>query len=377
MNREERHNNIKLLGGSSFFNEIGSEMMAPILPFYITSLGGGGVIIGLISGMREGFSSLFKLFGGYFADKFGKRKELIFFGYFVSIIFKFLFGIAGSWQQLIAFVSLERFGKLRDAPRDTIIAESTHHRGLWFGVHRMMDTVGAIFGSVLVLFLFWKFSFSYRTIALIAASFSFFSLLVLRKVHLLKFKKTKKSLSYGIKHLDIKLKYFIFVTGFFTISYFGMYMFLILRAQQISGNIVLPLSMYVIMNLFFAGFSIPFGKLSDKIGRKNVLMMGYILFFVVCFGFFYFSSLIALAILFSLYGLVQAIIETNQRAFVADLAGEMKGTAHGFYYLVVGGVGIPAGLIAGYLWTISSSLMFGYLTIVSFISILLLNFLKK
>ncbi|MBT4257985.1 MFS transporter [archaeon] len=375
--KKQRHDNIKLLGRSSFFNDIGSEMVAPILPFYILALGGGGVAVGLISGLKEGFSSLFKLFGGYFSDRTGNRKSIILFGYFISVLFKFLLGIAGSWQQLIAFVSFERFGKLRDAPRDTIIAESTAHRGRWFGFHKMMDTTGAVIGSLIVLFLLWKFSFDYKTIIFIAAGFSLFSILTISKLKVNKIKTTERSVFYGVKSLSSKLKYFIFVAAVFTFANFGMYMFLILRAKDLTGNIFLPLLLYAIMNIFFASFAIPFGKLSDRFERKSILLLGYILFLVVCLGFIYFNSLISLFFLFALYGLVLAIVESNQKAFVADLAGEMKGTAHGFYYMIIGLVGIPAGVIAGILWNVSSQVMFGYLAIVSIISIILLNFLRK
>src|SRR3989344_1890436 len=102
--------------------------------------------------------------------------------------------------------------------------------------------------------------------------------------------------------------------------------------------------------------------MSDKIGRKKVLMMGYILFFIVCIGFIFLSNIPSLIILFSLYGLVYAITQSNQRAFVSDLSGKMKGTALGFYYMVIGLVNIPAGFIAGYFWDISYSLMFGYIS---------------
>ena len=116
------------LGTSSFLNDVGGEMIVPILPFYIVALGGGGIALGLISGLREGLSSIFKILGGWFSDRIGERKMFVFLGYFFSFIAKFFIGLAASWQQLLAFVSLERFGKFRDAPRDAIISESKKHR---------------------------------------------------------------------------------------------------------------------------------------------------------------------------------------------------------------------------------------------------------
>src|SRR3989338_10466422 len=105
--------NAWFLGSSSFLNDAGGDMIAPILPFFIQALGGGGIAIGLLSGLREGLSSLFKLFGGWFSDRIGKRMPFVFFGYLFSVIFRFLLAIANSWQLILGVVSLERFGKLR------------------------------------------------------------------------------------------------------------------------------------------------------------------------------------------------------------------------------------------------------------------------
>ncbi|MCK9595863.1 MFS transporter [Candidatus Pacearchaeota archaeon] len=369
--------NIFLLGGASLFNDVGSEMITPILPFYITQLGGAGLAVGLISGLREGLASLFKLFGGWFSDKMGKRMPFIFFGYFVSIIFRFLLSTINLWQYLIAFISFERFGKLRDAPRDALITQSTHHRGRGFGIHQMLDTTGGIIGTILVIFLFWKLQLGIKTIIIIAAGISAFSIIPLFFVREPKFKSTKISLLKGIHKLDKHLKYLIFVISFFTLGNFGLYLFLLLRAREISGNIVVPLVIYAVFNLVSAIFLVPFGNLSDKIGRKKVLLSGYILFFIISLGFIYVDSLFYLIILFALYGLVFAITQANQKAFVSDISGELKGTAFGFYSFVTGIVNILGGLIAGILWDISYSVMFTYISVIAFISIILLIFVKK
>ncbi|MBI2056723.1 MFS transporter, partial [Candidatus Pacearchaeota archaeon] len=129
INEKKGNKNIKLLGGSSLFNDIGSEMITPILPFYVTALGGGGFAIGTLSGLREGLSSLFKILGGWISDKIGKRRGFVFAGYLISVISRFFLVLAKTWQAIIGLISVERFGKLRDAPRDAIIAQSTKKRG--------------------------------------------------------------------------------------------------------------------------------------------------------------------------------------------------------------------------------------------------------
>ena len=369
--------NINLLGGSSFFNDVGSEMITPILPFYIIALGGAGFAVGLLSGLREGLASLFKLLGGWLSDRIGKRKPFVFLGYFISIIARFLLVIANSWQYLIGLVAAERLGKLRDAPRDVIIARSTRRRGRGFGIQQMMDAAGAVVGTMLVLFLFWKLSLSFKTIILVAAIISILSLVPLFFVKDSKTQKIKDSLVKGIKHLDKRLKYFIFVASIFTIANFGLYMFLLLRARDITGSIVVPLILYILFSLAYAGFAVPFGKLSDKIGRKKVLVMGYVLFLLVSISFIYVNMILYLAIAFFLYGLVYAITQSNQRALVSDLSGKMKSTAMGFYYSMTGLVNIPAGIIAGLLWDVSYKTMFIYISVVAVISVILILFIRE
>lgn len=368
--------NIWYLGFSSFFNDIGSEMIAPILPFLIIGLGGGGVAVGAVSGLREGLASVFKLAGGWYSDKLGKRKPLIFLGYLFSVIFRFLLALANSWQYILAFMSLERIGKSRDAPRDAIIADSTKQRGRGFGIQQMLDTSGAILGSLIVLFLLWKFAIGYKPIILIAGIVSFLSLIPILFVHEPKIKKQKKNIFKGVEDFNKKLKYFIFVMSVFTLVNFGLYMFLLLRVKNLTGSTVIAIALGVLFNFIWAVFAIPFGTLSDRFGRKKILLAGYVLFFLVTLGFVYLTDITSLIFLFVLYGLVWAITQTVPRAYISDLADTMKGTAFGFYQFVIGLVSIAGGIIAGFLWNISATTMFTYMAVVALISIILLLFTK-
>ncbi|MBI2003917.1 MFS transporter [Candidatus Pacearchaeota archaeon] len=377
INEKKGNKNIKLLGGSSLFNDIGSEMITPILPFYVTALGGGGFAIGTLSGLREGLSSLFKILGGWISDKIGKRRGFVFAGYLISVISRFFLVLAKTWQAIIGLISVERFGKLRDAPRDAIIAQSTKKRGRGFGIHQAFDAAGGIIGILLVIFLFWKLGLDFKIIILIAALISSFSLIPLFFVREPKIKPAKEGLFKGIKKLDKKLKYFIFVASVFTLANFGLYMFMILLAKNFTGSVLTSLILYAVFNFIFALFVIPFGKLSDKIGRKKVLFMGYSLFLFLALSFIFFSSLIYLVIAFVVYGLIYAMIMSNQRALVSDLSGKMKGTALGFFYFAVGLMNILAGIVAGILFDISYKIMFAYLSVIAFISIILLAFVRE
>jgi MFS family permease len=375
--KDDPKKNVILLGASSMFNDFSAEMITPVLPFYITALGGAGFAIGALSGLREGLASLFKIVGGWISDRTGKRKPLIFLGYLISLISRLLLLLANSWQWVIGFVSLERFGKMRDAPRDAMIASYGSNRGRNFGIQQLLDNIGGILGIAAVIILFWKFNIDFKLIIVIASIIAILSIVPLFFVEEKKYSKDKESLIQGVREINKKLKYFVLVASVFTLANFGISMFLLLRVEEITGSILISLGTYALFNISYAIFVMPFGKLSDKIGRKKVLMMGYVLFFIVSLGLIFFSSLTFLIVAFVLYGVVLAITHANQRAFASDLMGKMKGTSMGFYHSVIGVVNIPAGIIAGLLWDISPTIMFIYIAIVAFIAVILLHSLKE
>ncbi len=376
--------NIILLGLVSFLTDISSEMMMPILPLFIVALGGAGLAVGLIGGLGDSLSSILKLISGYWSDKTGARKPFVYSGYSTSAVSKFFFAFATTWTHILILRPLERVGKgLRTAPRDAIIADSISKEqlGKGFGIHRAMDTAGAIIGSILALIFVWYFNLTFIAIFLIAA---FIALLALIPLYWVKERKKEKpeklTLEIGLKGLSDSLKFFILAATIFALGNFS-YMFFILRAQQSFTEemaIIIPIFLYILYNIVYTIFSIPAGGLSDKIGRKNVIIFGYSLFGLTCIGFAFFQSFTSLIVLFSLYGLVLALIDGNQRAFVSDLSLEdLKGISLGTYHTAIGLVILPASIIAGVLWDINPTMMFFYGAGMSFIAVIFLAFMQK
>jgi len=375
--------NILLLGIVSFLNDLSSEMIMPILPMFIKALGGAGLTVGLVGGFRDSISSILKVFCGYWSDRTGKRKIFIFSGYLTSSAFKLWLAFAKTCQQAVIFAALERIGKgLRTAARDAIIAESVAtQRGKGFGIHRALDTSGAILGSIVVLLLFWFFGFGFKSIIFVAGVISFVSLIPLRFVQEGKRKPQQTTLKVGLKNLPKSLKLFILISGIFALGNFS-YMFFIIRAQQFfTGrlSIAVPVLLYILFNIFYAGFAIPLGAASDKIGREKVIILGYLLFSLTSLGFAFLTSLPALIILFALYGISYAAVDGNQRAFVSDLSSpQLKATALGTFHAATGLIAMPANLIAGLLWQkIAPNLTFIYGSILGFISVVLFIALRN
>ncbi len=287
--------NILLLGLVSLLTDLSSEMMVSILPMYITSLGGTAFIVGLTGGLGDSISSLLKVFSGYWSDRTGRRKPFVFFGYGASAVAKLALALSTTWGQILGFRAVERTGKgMRDAPRDAIIADSADIlvRGKAFGIHRTMDTAGAIGGSLLALLLFWVFGLHYKTIILVCAVVAFASLIPFLWVKDVRREPQKRSLGLNFRALPRELKYFVFVAAVFALGNFTSWFF-VLRARRFlcrdclreDRAVAIAIGLYCLFNVVYAAFSIPVGILSDRIGRGRILLLGYALLGVTFFGF--------------------------------------------------------------------------------------------
>lgn len=379
--------NIIFLGLVSFFADISSEMVYPLIPIYLTaSLGATPVLVGIIEGIAESLASLLKVFSGYISDKYNRKKPIAFCGYATGLIYKIALIFASSWFGILGARIIDRLGKgIRTAPRDVMVSESAikSQEGKTFGIHKAMDMAGSAIGILLAYILLKNIgSGSYKTIFAISIIPVFFALLmfVFIKENRTRTETRKKEYFWkNAKNLDSNLKIYLMVAFIFTLGN-SSNTFLLLKAYSIGFSTTNVILLYFIYNVCAAIFAIPFGKYSDKAGRKKVLVAGYLMFSVVYLGFAFAWQQWMLLIAFILYGLYTAMVTGVERAFIAEISpANLKGTMLGLHSTIVGIALLPASLIAGILWnSLGSRAPFIFGAILSTLSAIILGiFLKK
>lgn len=380
-NKQKIHPNIIWLGIVSCLNDVSSEMIIPILPLLITKVGGTGIALGLVGGLRDSFADMLKFFFGYLSDKKHKRKEFIFTGYLTAGVFRLLLIFARSWSIIFALVGLERIGKgIRTSPRDALISQSIPDRmGRGFGIHRSLNTLGAIFGSIFVFFLLWKLNYTITSIIIISSIIGLISLVPLLWVKDLPMPKNNVPFSFSLKKFSTAFKAFTAVASLFSLANIS-YMFFMLRVLDVSKNgFATPLLLYIMYNIFYTLSAVPIGIVSDAIGRWKIIVLGYTLFAIASLGFALGFDVATLAVSFMVYGVSAAIVKVGHNAFVSDLSKpELRATALGIFDTITGIVTLSGGLIAGVMWEkIGHHVIFYYAAALAFISVLFLLSLKK
>ncbi len=355
--------NVWVVTITSFLTDISSEMLLSLLPLFLYGvLGIRTSLIGVIEGLAESTASLLKAFSGWFSDRLGRRKGLAVLGYTLSTVAKPFLYFATTWWTVLGVRFADRVGKgLRTAPRDALVADSVDEkqRGLAFGLHRAGDTAGAMIGILLALGLVALTGGStqltresFQVVVLLSVIPAAAAVIVLavgaRENQRADFKGSAPKLS--LVGMDSRFRWFLAIVVLFTLGN-SSDAFLIIRAQTAGLEVGGILGMMVSFNLAYAILATPAGALSDRIGRRRVLIGGWLLYALVYLGFSRATAGWQAWALMVVYGLYYGLTEGVAKAFVADLVPEeRRGTAYGLYNAAIGLMVFPASALAGFLW---------------------------
>jgi MFS family permease len=353
--------NVIVTGIASLLTDVSTEMTYPLIPLYISALGAPPAVIGLIEGFAESTASVLRVFSGWFSDRLRRRKPVAIAGYASSTVGKLLLYISTGWGLVFAGRMVDRFGKgIRTAPRDALIADSTAKggRGTAFGLHRALDTLGAAVGVLAAIWLVSRMGHSlvphdYQRlflVSLIPAALGVMALLFARERR--KQAEARKLPRLSLKLLPTRLRWFLFVVFLFSLGN-SSNQFLILRAKNLGMSVLAALAAYLLYNVVYSILSYPAGRLSDRIGRKRLLVAGYAFYGIVYIGFALARGPEAVWILFAIYGAFSALNEGLEKALVADVSPpEHRGTFVGLHSTLTGVGLLPASLLAGGLWSL-------------------------
>ncbi len=356
MTKRKINLNVVLLGLVSFFTDVSSEMITKVLPHFLESIGAGGAFIGVIEGLAETTSSTLKIVSGYFSDKFKNRKWLAFFGYAESTFTKIFLPFTVTPFGILIIRVTERIGKgIRTAPRDALISSYTNetNRGLYFGFHRALDTLGAAVGPLLGIWVLNKLGkTNYQAVFKYALIPAFIALILMLFVREHEFKETiKKAKSSSKFDLGKRFYFFIAVVTIFTLGN-SSDAFITMYAENLGLLATTILALWALHSTIYGLLSAPLGALSDKIGRKKTIIIGYTVYGLSYLGFALTKISSFLWIFFIIYAIYYAFTEGAQKAFVADLVedDDSRGTAYGIYNFGVSITAFPASFIAGILY---------------------------
>jgi len=363
--------NVWAVSVTSFLTDISSEMVINLIPLFLANvLGEKTVIIGLIEGIAETTASLLKIFSGWLSDRLGQRKWLAVAGYGLSTLAKPFLYFAASWPLVLLVRFADRMGKgIRTAPRDALVADSIAEgqRGLAFGLHRAADTGGAFLGLLVAAIVVWATQAGQVTLAretfqmvvllsVVPAALAVIALaLAARDVPISGRRSQVAGLKsqvprFSLKGFDRRFKMFLVIVVLFTLGN-SSDAFLILRAQNLGVSTLGIMGLLLVFNLIYTLVSGPAGSLSDRIGRRKLIVGGWLLYGLVYLGFALASAGWQVLLAYAVYGVYYGMVEGTAKALVADVVTpDQRGTAYGVYNAAVGLTAFPACFIAGVLW---------------------------
>src|SRR6516164_2825130 len=347
--------NTFLLAFASLFADISTEMLYPVLPIFLTqTLNASGSIVGLVEGVAQATQNIVQGFSGALSDKLQKRKPIALVGYLLAAIAKPLIGLSTVWQGVLGARVLDRLGAgTRSAPHDALIASSVDeaNRGRAFGLEGAGDNAGAFLGPLLAAFLIvvWQLDVRYIFyLAMIPGLLAFLMVLFVkeRPVEV----SAKAKIDVGFRRFQRDYWKYLLVTAVFGIGN-SSNAFLILRTKDIGASLEATILIYAGFNLVAAAISYPTGFLSDQWGRRNVLLLSFVIFLATYFGFALTQNIVVIAVLFVSYGLYQGIFRAVGKALATDFVPEhLRASGVGWYNTAVGLAGLVASIVAGLLW---------------------------
>ncbi|MBI2449972.1 MAG: MFS transporter [Candidatus Nealsonbacteria bacterium] len=371
---------VKVFGIASFLNDMGSDMVFSVWPIFVTSvMGANMVVLGFLDGLGEAIVSISQAVSGYISDRIRKRKLFVWLGYSFGAISRIGYSLSPTWHFLVPFRMLDRSGKMRSVPRDAMISEISTgaERGKNFGLLRMMDNLGAVAGVLVAIFFLGILG--YRNFLFLAAIPSVIAvILVALLVKEMKSDEARIFKGIKFKYFDKNLKLYTLLTALFSLGFFS-YSFLLIFAKNYGFQASLVPVLYLLFTVVAAAFSLPFGKLSDRLGRKKVLYLSFLFWIAVSLFFIIFQSYWGIILAFIFYGLHLAAIDPVQRALVGELAPkELVGSAMGGFRMIIGLCALPSSLIAGLLWDkIDPTAPFYFSLLLTISAVFLLIFVKE
>ena len=355
--------NVWIVTATSFLTDVSSEMIVYLIPLFLANvLKAGTAVIGLIEGLAETTASLMKIYSGALSDKLGKRKWITVAGYALSTIAKPFMYFAQTWHWVLGVRVADRLGKgIRTAPRDALVAGSINdkQRGLAFGLHRAGDTAGAFIGLLIAAVVVWLTQAgaadltlrTFQVVILVSILPAVLAVLVLAiGARDVPGEGKSKTPIFSLKGMDNRFKVFMLVLVLFTLGN-SSDAFIILRAQERGLDVLQIMLMLMTFNLIYSILAGPLGALSDKVGRRRLIIGGWIAYGLVYLGFALSRTGWQIWILFGFYGIYYAASEGSAKALIADLVpAERRGTAYGLYNAAIGLTAFPASAFAGLLW---------------------------
>ncbi len=359
------HPDVLKLGLVSFLTDLSSEMIFSVFAIFFTTVAGASAaLLGLVEGLADLSASSLNYYAGWLSDRSGKRKIFALAGYGFSTLAKVILLVSNSVTGLTLFRVIERLGKgFRGPPRDAWLSSvaGTERRGFAFGVHKALDKSGAVLGPLVAYALLSWLGDGAETYQLLFWVAMVPAVLGVVALSLVKDQpapsRIRENLFATFKQLSPAYKRYLVTAGVFSLAYFS-FGFSLLRAHSVGFTVTDTVLLYALFNIACVIAAPLIGKLSDRVGRPHMIMLGYGTYAVLSLGFAFASEKWHILVLFLMYGLFYAIDEAQNKAFIADLEVERRASAMGMYSFVTGMVYLPASLIAGALWLLSPATAF-------------------